>query len=81
MLSCLKRQKLDRSGILSCISNATVRALFAIALHVVKAKKAYMIGKTFLKPCILETVKLIFRVKQTIKHILLSNDTTKSRLC
>ena len=62
--------------------NAAVRASFAIALHVAKAKKAQTIGKTLLKPCILESVKLMLgeRASQTMKQISLSNDTIKSRI-
>ena len=63
-------------------NNAFVHASFAIALHVAKAKKAHMIGETLLKPCILESVKLMLgeKASQTMKQISLSNDTIKSRI-
>ena len=59
-----------------------VHASFSIALHVAKAKKAHTIGETLLKPCILESVKLMLGEKafQTMKRISLSNDTIKSRI-
>ena len=62
------------------INNASVHASFAIALHVAKAKKAHTIGETLLKPCILESVKLMLgeKASQTMKQISLSNDTIKS---
>ena len=63
-------------------NNATVHASFAIALHLAKAKKAHTIGKTLLKLCILESVKLMLpeKASQTTKQISLSNDTIKSRI-
>ena len=80
-LSSLKRQKLDRTGMFRKTNNTAVRASFAIALHVAKAKKAHTIGN-LLKPCILESVKLMLGEKatQTMKRISLSNDTIKSRI-
>ena len=47
-----------------------------------KAKKAHTIGKTLLKPCILESVKLMLgeKASQKMKRISLSNDTIKSRI-
>ena len=39
-MSNLKKQKLDRTGMFWQTNNAAVYALFAIALHVVNAKKA-----------------------------------------
>ena len=76
-LSNLKRQKLDITGMFWQTNNASVDASFAIALHVAKAKKAHTIGETLLKPCILESVKLMLgeKASQTIKQISLSNDT------
>ena len=63
-------------------NNVAVRASFAIALHVAKAKKVHTIGETLLKPCILESVKLMLEEKdlKTMKRISLSNDTIKSRI-
>ena len=63
-------------------NNAAVHASFAIALHVAKAKKAHTIGETVLKPCILESVKLMLggKASQTMKRISLSNDTIKSQI-
>ena len=68
-LSSLKRQKLDRTGMFWQINNAAVHASFAIALQVTKTKKAHMIGETLLKPCILESVKLMLgeKASQTMK--------------
>ena len=81
-MSSLKRQKLDRTGMFWQTNNAAVCALFAIALHVANAKKAHTIGETLLKPCILESVKLILgeKASQTMKQISLSNDTIKSQI-
>ena len=47
-----------------------------------KNKKPHSIGETLLKPCILESVKLVLgeKTSQTMKQILLSNDTIKSRI-
>ena len=47
-----------------------------------KAKKAHTIGETLLKPCILESVKLMLgeKASQTMKQISLSNDTIKSQI-
>ena len=63
-------------------NNVAVHALFAIALHMAKAKKSHTIGKTLLKPCILESVKLMFgeKASQTMKRISLSSDTIKLRI-
>ena len=63
-------------------NNATVHASLAIALHVAKAKKPHTIGETLLKPCILESVKLMLgeKASQTMKRISLSNDTIKSQI-
>ena len=45
-----------------------------------KTKKPHNIGETLLKPCILESVKLVLgeKASQTMKQISLSNDTIKS---
>ena len=63
-------------------NNAAVHASFAIALHVAKAKEAHTIVETLLKPCILESVKLMLgeKASQTMKQISLSNDTIKARI-
>ena len=81
-LSSLKRQKLDRTVMFWQINNAAVHASFAIALHMAKAKKAHAIGETLLKPCILESVKLMLGEKpsQTMKRISLSNDIIESQI-
>ena len=78
----LKRQKLDQTGMFWRTNNAAIHASYAIALHVAKTKKPHNIGETLLKPCILESVKLVLGVKssQTMKQISLSNDTIKSRI-
>ena len=81
-LSSLKRQKLDQTGMFWRTNKAAVHASYAIALHVAKTKKPHNIGKTLLKPCILESVKLVLgeKASQTMKQISLSNDTIKSRI-
>ena len=47
-----------------------------------KTKKPHNIGETLLKPCILESVKLVLgeKASQTMKQISLPNDTIKSRI-
>ena len=47
-----------------------------------KTKKPHNIGETLLKPCILESVKLVLgeKASQTMKQISLSNDTIKSQI-
>ena len=79
-LFSLKRQKLDQTGMLWRTNKAAVHASHAIALHVAKTKKPHNIGETLLKPCILESVKLVLdeKASQTMKQISLSNDTIKS---
>ena len=81
-LSSLKKQKLDQTGMFWRTNKAAVHASYAIALHVEKTKKPHNIGETLLKPCMLESVKLVLGVKasQTMKQISLSNDTIKSRI-
>ena len=81
-LSSLKRQKLDQTGMFWRTNKAAVHASYAIALHVAKTKKPHNIGETLLKPCILESVKLVLgeKASQTMKQISLSNDTIKSRI-
>ena len=81
-LSSLKRQKLDQTGMFWRTNKAAVRASYAIASHVAKTKKPHNIGETLLKPCILESVKLVLgeKASQTMKQISLSNDTIKSRI-
>ena len=63
-------------------NKAAVYASYAVALHVAKTTKPHNIGETLLKPCILESVKLVLGEKapQTLKQISLSNDTIKSRI-
>ena len=63
-------------------NKAAVHASYAIALHVAKTKKPHNIGETLLKPCILESLKLVLgqKASQTMKQISLSNDTIKSRI-
>ena len=75
-LSSLKRQKLDQTEMFWRTNKAPVHASCAIALHVAKTKKPHNIGETFLKPCILESVKLVLgeKASQTMKQISLSND-------
>ena len=81
-LSSLKRQKLDETGMFWRFNKATVNASYAVGVHVAKIKKPHTIGKTLLKPCMLESVKLVLgeKASQTIKQISLSNDTIKSRI-
>ena len=81
-LSSLKRRKLDQTGMFWRTNKAAVHASYAIALHVAKTKKPHNIGETLLKPCILESVKLVLgeNASQTMKQISLSNDTIKSRV-
>ena len=83
-LSSLKRQKLDQTVMFWRTNKAAVHASYAIALHVAKTKKPHRpnIDETLLKPCILESVKLVLgeKASQTMKHISLSNDTIKSRI-
>ena len=81
-LSSLKRQKLDQTGMFWRTNKAAVHASYAIALHVAKIKKPHNIGETLLKPCILESLKLVLEEKasQTMKQISLSYDTIKSRI-
>ena len=81
-LSSLKRQKLDQTGMFWRTNKAAVHASYAIVLHVAKTKKPQNIGETLLKPCILESVKLVLgeKASQTMKQISLSNDTIKSRI-
>ena len=81
-LSSLKRQKLDQTGMFWHTNKAAVHASYAIALHVAKTKMPHNIGETLLKPCILESVKLVLgeKASQTMKQISLSNDTIKSRI-
>ena len=82
-LSSLKRQKLDQTGMFWRTNKAAVHASYAIALHVAKTKKPHNIGETLLKPCILESVKLVLveKASQTMKQISLSsNDTIITRI-
>ena len=81
-LSSLKRQKLDQTGMFWRTNKAAVHASYATALHVAKTKKPHNIGETLLKPCILESVKLVLgkKASQTMKQISLSNDKIKSRI-
>ena len=80
--SSLKRQKIDQTGMFWRTNKAAVHASYAIALHVEKTKKPHNMGETPLKPCILESVKLVLgeKASQTMKQISLSNDTIKSRI-
>ena len=79
-LPSLKRQKLDQTGMFWRTNKAAVHASYAIALHVAKTKKPHNIGETLLKPCILESAKLVLgeKASQTMKQISLSNETIKS---
>ena len=55
---------------------------YAIALHVAKTKKPHNIGETLLKPCILESVKLVLgeKASQTMKQLSLFNDWMKAQI-
>ena len=81
-LSSQKRQKLGQTGMFWRSNKATVNASYAVALHVAKTKKPHTIGETLLKPCILESMKLVLgeKASQTMKQISLSNDIIKSRI-
>ena len=78
-LSSLKRQNWNVLAVklfrFTCI-------FFAIPLHITKAKKAHAIGEILLKPCMLESAKLMLREKacQIRKRISLSNEIIKSRI-
>ena len=65
-------------------NKAAVHASYAIALDVAKTKKPHNIGETLLRPCILESVKLVLGVgekaSQTMKQLSLSSDAKKSRI-
>ena len=50
----LKRVELDSSGAFHQQSKSIVHASYAVALKVAKYKKPHTIGKTLIKPCILE---------------------------
>ena len=67
--SSLKRQKLDQTGMFWRTNKAAVQASYAIALHMAKTKKPHNISETLLKPCILESVKLVLgkKASQTMK--------------
>ena len=63
-------------------NKAAVNASYAVALHVAKTKKPHTIGEILLKPCILESVKLVLgeKASQTMKQISLSDDTIKPQI-
>lgn len=81
-LSSLKRAKLDDTGTFRKTNKNIVQASYAIGLQVAKTKKAHTIGESLIKPCILESVRLVLGEEafQKMKQISLSNDTIKSRI-
>ena len=72
----LKRQKLDASEYFCQQSTVSVQTSFN------KHKKSHTIGETLIKPCALNTVKLILgeTSAKKIQHVSLSNDTIKRRI-
>ena len=57
-------------------------ASFKVAYEVTKMKKPHTIVETLIKPCILETVKIIFGAEyaRKIQKIPLSNNVIRSRI-
>ncbi|XP_045133323.1 SCAN domain-containing protein 3-like [Portunus trituberculatus] len=81
-LSSLKRMKMDASGTYQQTNISIVKGSYVIALQVAKAKKPYTIGESVLKPCILDSVRLVLgeESSQKMKQISLSNNTIKNRI-
>lgn len=81
-LSSLKRMKMDETGTYQQTNMNIVRASYAIALQVAKEKKAHTIGESLVKPCIVESVRLVLggEASKKMKQISLSNNTIKNRI-
>ena len=81
-LSSLKRLKLDETGTYQQTNKNIVPASYLIALQVARTNKGHTIGEILVKPCILESVRLLLGEEESkkMKQISLSNDTIKNRI-
>ena len=73
---------MDESGTYQQTNISIVKASYVIALQVAKAKKPHTIGESLLKPCIVDSVRLVLGEdsSQKMKQISLSNNTIKNRI-
>ena len=74
--------KRDESGTYQQTNISIVKASYVIAFQVAKAKKPHTIGESLLKPCIVDSVRLVLgeESSQKMKQISLSNNTIKNRI-
>ncbi|XP_045123136.1 protein ZBED8-like [Portunus trituberculatus] len=72
---------MDPSGTYQQTNISIVKASYVIALQVAKAKKPHTIGESLLKPCIVDSVRLVLgeESSQKMKQIL-SNNTIKNKI-
>ena len=78
----MKKARLDSTGNVARMSEATLEASYRIALRVAECKKAHTIGEELIKPCLVESVRLVCGEKEAekINQIPLSNNTIKRRI-
>ena len=78
----LLRAKLDASGTFQQESNKFVEASYYISLQIAKNKKPHTIGEDLIKPCLLETARLVLNEGSynKINEISLSNNTVQRRI-
>ena len=78
----LKRAKLDASGTFRQESNKIMEASYYISLQIAKNKKPHTIGEELIKPCLLETARLVLNEGSynKIKEISISNNTVQRRI-
>ncbi|XP_068234130.1 protein FAM200C-like [Palaemon carinicauda] len=81
-LSSLKRMKMDETGTYQQTNISIVKASYVIAFQGAKAKKPHMVGESLMKPCIVDSVRLVLgeESSQKMKQISLSNNTIKNRI-
>ena len=73
---------LDETGTYQQTNKNIVHASYFNALQVARTKKGHTIGEILVKPCILESVRLVLGEEESkkMKQISLSNDTIKNRI-
>ena len=78
--ACVKRQRLDASGVIRQQSQALIEASYAACPIIAKQIKPCTIGKTLVKPCALEMTVLRQESEKTLKQISLSDNTVQRRI-
>ncbi|CAM4667033.1 unnamed protein product [Lepidochelys kempii] len=80
-LQNLKRMKLDTTGAFHQVSAKVVEASYALSLLIAKAKKAHIIGETFVKPCLLKAAEIVLGAESKKKNLEISLSDNSVKRC